>query len=280
MSESDQERLRILKNALKDLEKSKATHLERRAYFREKLAYIDNPAQEFELKKRIELGNKDICNLDIEIASVNKEIEKIESKSYDHRAWRPEISKIEIPKPTEKPKDDEVTPSPEPSPPEPSLPKPSLPKGNYAHLRELLDNEQWKEAYLETTQILLQIAKRQKEGWLKAEHIKHFFCADLNMIDQLWSEASQNKFGFKAQMTIWAEIIEEETEKHWTENFRNFGDIVGWRVNDNWLLDQNLLQFSLNAPRGHLPSLRPKMNDFGMFQNNFKDFLLRLETCL
>ena len=134
---------------------------------------------------------------------------------------------------------------------------------------------------METTQILLQKARRQKEGWLKAEHIQQFSCADLNMIDQLWSEASQNKFGFKAQITIWAKIIDEGAGNLWTKNFRDFGDIISWRVNDDWLLDQKLLKFSLDAPVGHLPSLRfPKISNLATFQNNFKDFLSRLETCL
>jgi hypothetical protein len=267
-------KLERLRNSLKNLEESKATYHERIDYFRKELAYIDSPAQKFELKKRIELDEKEIFDIDIKIASVNEEIEKIESKL------------TEITEPPDKPKDGKVTPPP-PKPPDkpkdgkvtPPPPKPLPLKGDYTRLCELLDNEQWKEADLETTQILLQIAKRQKEGWLKADHIKQFSCADLNMIDQLWSEASQNKFGFKAQMTIWAEIIEEETEKPWTKNFYDFSDIVGWRDNGNLVLEQKLLQFSLDAPSGHLPSLRNQTNDFETFKDNFKEFLLRLETC-
>jgi hypothetical protein len=278
--------LKDLKEIKATLEKAKLTNRRRIAYFEKKLAYIADPPQQFHLNEEvsqaqelIERIDANICKTNIDIGDIEQQIKDLDVKLPTNEVDSPLLGKstkhiAEFIKFIREYIENQESDNEEENDVKPIVGKP---KGDYTHLRELLDNEQWKEADLETTQILLKIAKRQNEGWLKADHIKQFSCADLNMIDQLWSKASQNRFGFKAQMTRWAEIVEEK--KHWTENLSNFGDMVGWRENDNWLLDQKLLQFSLDAPLGHLPSLRDQTNDFGTFQENLNEFLSLLKTC-
>ena len=66
-------KLERLRNSLKNLEESKTNHFERIACFRKELSYIDSPSKKFELKKMIELDEKDICNLDLMLRGRKKE---------------------------------------------------------------------------------------------------------------------------------------------------------------------------------------------------------------
>ncbi|MFN6563795.1 MAG: GUN4 domain-containing protein [Nostoc sp. ChiSLP01] len=157
-------------------------------------------------------------------------------------------------------------------------------KGDYNQLRDLLGKKAWQEADQQTVQIILQVAKRQKEGWLKAKDIENFSCSDLCKIDRLWVEASQGNFGFSVQRNIWLNV-DGQPGKFERETFRNFGDVVGWRVNDDWLRDYTSLNFSEAAPKGHLPCLRfPHAEGgtrwFETWQDNFKGFLTLMEDCL
>ncbi|MFM5890375.1 MAG: GUN4 domain-containing protein, partial [Dolichospermum sp.] len=151
---------------------------------------------------------------------------------------------------------------------------------DYTLLHELLTNQQWKEADLETTQIFLKIAEKQREGWLKAIDIDTISCSDLRIINQLWAEASQNLFGFKAQRDIWITV---GGKVHTFDDgiYTKFANKVGWRTDDNWLKKYDDFNFSINAPKGHLPSFRfPTERDLlGTWRDSFKNFLLRLNNC-
>ncbi|MDZ8141014.1 MAG: GUN4 domain-containing protein [Nostoc sp. DedQUE04] len=157
-------------------------------------------------------------------------------------------------------------------------------RADYNQLRDLLKKKAWQEADLETVRIILHVARRSKEGWLRAKDLKNFSCSDICMIDQLWIEASQGQFGFSVQRNIWFSI-DGQPGKFDAATFRNFGDSVGWRVNDDWLRNYTSFNFSQAAPKGHLPSLRFPHAEDGMnwleaWQDNFKNFLTLVEGCL
>jgi GUN4-like len=161
-------------------------------------------------------------------------------------------------------------------------------KGDYNQLRDLLGKKAWQEADQETVRIILQVAqnaKRQKNGWLTAKDIEKFSCSDLCMIDRLWVEASQDNFGFSVQRNIWLNVY-GEPGKFDRETFRNFGDVVGWRIDGNWLKDYyQMFNFPEALPKGRLPSLRfPHAEGgtrwFETWQDNFKGFLTLMEYCL
>jgi len=97
--------------------------------------------------------------------------------------------------------------------------------------------------------LILKVSDQEKKGWLKKEHIKEFPCQDLRTIDALWTKYSQGHFGFSVQKHIWLELG-GEIDKY-TECL--LGDRVGWRIKQEWLKYSDL-NFSLNAPQGHLPS--------------------------
>ncbi|GCE62936.1 ycf53-like protein [Microcystis aeruginosa NIES-4285] len=121
---------------------------------------------------------------------------------------------------------------------------------DYRNLEDLLKRQQWKEADEETARVMLQVANRTKEGWLRVEDIDNFPCEDLRTIDQLWVKYSGGRFGFSVQAKIYRELggTREYNERVWYA----FGDRVGWRVNNSWIWYKDV-PFDLKAPRGHLP---------------------------
>ena len=118
---------------------------------------------------------------------------------------------------------------------------------NYTELADLLKNHQWQQANQETAKLLLLAANKKQKNEVDRDDIYHLACEDLQLIDRLWREYSQDTFGFSLQTHIWQNMEQQ--------NYQNFGEQVGWRVNQRWILMQEL-NFSMSAPRGHLPAMK------------------------
>ena len=115
---------------------------------------------------------------------------------------------------------------------------------DYRQLRNLLETKKWQEADQTTRVLMLRVAHRTEEGWLDKECIEQFPLTDLFTIDKLWLRCSQGRFGFSSQQRIWQQV----------NDFGQFSDRVGWRINGNWLWYKDL-NFQLTAPEGHLPAI-------------------------
>ena len=125
----------------------------------------------------------------------------------------------------------------------PLLPK-ELPQEEYIRLKNLLAAGRGREANDLTRTIILKAAKAEKEGWLSEEQIQNFSCPVLKVIDGLWLQYSDRRFGFSVQKRIF-----KECEK----NPQAFGDRVGWCVQNTWISASQVTYTSANAPEGHLP---------------------------
>ena len=123
---------------------------------------------------------------------------------------------------------------------------------DYTQLRDFLVAGKWKEADGETARAMLQAAKREKEGWFREEDLNNFACEDLRLIDQLWRESSQGKFGFRVQKEIYQNL--GGTREYNYEVWVKFSDQVGWRQGGSWL-NYSELTYNLDASRGHLPNI-------------------------
>ncbi|MCA2709046.1 MAG: GUN4 domain-containing protein [Microcystis sp. M015S2] len=123
---------------------------------------------------------------------------------------------------------------------------------NYSRLQQLLAAGKWKEADQETSKVMLQVAGRQTEGWLRIEEdIDNFPCEDLRTINQLWLHYSNGKFGFSVQKEIYESLggTRVYNERVWNK----FCDRVGWRKRGKWL-EYSDLTFNLReASPAHLP---------------------------
>jgi hypothetical protein len=121
---------------------------------------------------------------------------------------------------------------------------------NYTKLRDLLAQGQWKEANQETSDLLLRVSNREKEGWLRREDVKNLSCEDLRTMDKLWVAYSKGKFGFSVQRQIYRSL--GGTEELNQSILWKFGDRVGWRVNGSWIFYNNATL--TKAQSGHLPT--------------------------
>ncbi|MBD2602075.1 GUN4 domain-containing protein [Microcystis viridis] len=164
-------------------------------------------------------------------------------------------------------------------------PKPAAPpeielkseKGiDYRKLRDLLEQQQWKEADEETRVVMLQGANRRSEGWLRVEDMDNFPCEDLRTIDQLWVKYSGGRFGFSVQAKIYREL--GGTRQYNRRVWDAFGDRVGWRVNNSWIF-YNDVTFDLKAPLGHLPGQRILLGGPWRVGEACRSIFSRVETC-
>ncbi|MBW4432002.1 MAG: GUN4 domain-containing protein [Pelatocladus maniniholoensis HA4357-MV3] len=122
---------------------------------------------------------------------------------------------------------------------------------DYTKLRNLLAQQEWKEADLETAKVMLQVMAKNYWNEVYKEDIDNFSCQDLHIIDQLWDHYSYGYFGFSIQQSIWSEMggrVDYETEKR-------LGDRLGWRKDGSWLnYEQLTFKLSPMTPMGHLPA--------------------------
>ncbi|NJR67007.1 MAG: transcriptional regulator, partial [Leptolyngbyaceae cyanobacterium CRU_2_3] len=54
--------------------------------------------------------------------------------------------------------------------------------------------------------VMLEVAGREKQYYLGLEDIREFPCEDLRVIDRLWVQYSNGRFGFSVQKRIWLEV--------------------------------------------------------------------------
>ncbi|OBQ41268.1 MAG: hypothetical protein AN485_02905 [Anabaena sp. MDT14b] len=123
---------------------------------------------------------------------------------------------------------------------------------DYSKLRDLLKAERWKEADNETARVILEVAKREKEGWLRENDIYNFPCEDLRTIDKLWVKYSDGKFGFSVQKRIYQSL--GGTRNYDDKIWQAFGYKVGWRTVDRWLYYSSFIIYDKRAREGHLPT--------------------------
>jgi hypothetical protein len=149
---------------------------------------------------------------------------------------------------------------------------PTIPelKGDYSNLEKLLDREKWYEADMETQRIMLEIAYNSPVSsinkMLYEANIDKFPCPEMKKIDQLWLEKSNSKFGFSVQKNIYQSLggnliaiagNKDRNPRIW----KQFGEQIGWRKEDEWVYNSSDFTFNLSAPSGHLPA-RPGIGGF------------------
>ena len=126
---------------------------------------------------------------------------------------------------------------------------------DYTELETLLKAQDFRAADEETERVMLAVANRESEGWLRTEDAEKFPCKELRSIDKLWLKYSGGKFGISVQQQIYQSLAgtKEFNEYNW-DVWRSMGNRVGWRRKGNWLAYTDL-NFSRTAPLGQLPYL-------------------------
>ena len=122
----------------------------------------------------------------------------------------------------------------------------------FKKLNEFLELGRLKDADLETKRLLLELAGRTKEGWLRPEDIRAISGQSLSTIDQLWAKYSNGRFGFSIQSRVWEKLgcVSSSDIATQTLSENKFGKHTQWRVNSTWLSPWDTFNYSFQAPLG------------------------------
>jgi hypothetical protein len=128
---------------------------------------------------------------------------------------------------------------------------------DYSRLRDLLHQQAWQEADMETEAVILKTLDRDMQPVTVAT-VQHLPAVDLATIDALWSRYSNRRFGFKAQQQVHRsqQQIQQDDRQQWLA----FQQALGWRESPSLFYrgyrPYHDLDFRLEAPVGHLPTWR------------------------
>jgi hypothetical protein len=122
----------------------------------------------------------------------------------------------------------------------------------FQKLESLLKAGKWRDADLETWELMKKLTKREQEGWLRVEDLKNFSRQELRKMDQLWVKYSNGKFGFSVQKQIWLDLGGKLDGEPDFNTYVKLSSRVGWIKNNEWL-SYDSYTFSNTALPGHLP---------------------------
>lgn len=128
---------------------------------------------------------------------------------------------------------------------------------DYRPLRDLLADENYRQADQFTWYLMLQASDRQAEGCLNLQALRQFPQVDLATLDQLWQAFSQGKFGFSIQKEIYQNLggnfNPDQPASFDFPLWLAFGQQVGWQIDQQWI-HYSRLSFRTQAPRGSFPA--------------------------
>ena len=77
-----------------------------------------------------------------------------------------------------------------------------------------------------TAVVMMEIAGRKEDGYLRPEDFRKFPRLDLLTIDRLWVHFSKGRFGFSIQKSIWEELGGRPNAN--PEIYQEFSERLGW----------------------------------------------------
>lgn len=119
----------------------------------------------------------------------------------------------------------------------------------YHNLRNYLYDKEWQRADHETVKIMHLALKLKESEWMTKNHLDLFrenYSHHLILINNLWVEYSDKKFGFSIQKEIFSDC-----NKNWLE----FGEKVGWYKQEkkDWMDYEDYKNGWKDAPEGYFP---------------------------
>ena len=127
----------------------------------------------------------------------------------------------------------------------------------YSQLQQLLKTGNFQEADQETTRVILDAVNRSRDN-LTPDDMKKLPCNILQVIDRLWRDYSDARFGFSIQLRLYYEVggsIDTLRSQN-MDVLGKYGDRVGWRKEGQWQGDKyNDFDFTLSAPEGCFPAI-------------------------
>jgi serine/threonine protein kinase len=124
---------------------------------------------------------------------------------------------------------------------------------DYTQLQSLLQLKRWKAADEETWNCLHQAAGKPLSRFLAPRDLAQIPCEDLQIVDRLWLEASEGRFGLTLQVQVYQQSA---------ENYFQFCQTVKWPLRPSGNTEE-YIKYKTNAVVAHLPSpIRFKGSDW------------------
>jgi hypothetical protein len=117
----------------------------------------------------------------------------------------------------------------------------------YSQLEEALATKRWEEADQITYELMLNISGSQskEQGAFDSLEWQRFPCDQFKRIDDLWSQASEGKLGFSAQIKVFRDDAQQRADDYYKA--------IAWKSTDGaWLVSINIQMVKLLT----LPILR------------------------
>ena len=148
----------------------------------------------------------------------------------------------------------------------------------YGKLQDCLEARDFKAADYETTRIILETLNCNRDN-LSPENLETLSCTVLTVIDRLWRNYSEEKFGFSIQLAAYQKVggSMDTLRTQDRKVMGAFAQEVGWVVEGKIRFEEyDQWDFSLNAPAGSFPAIWWK-SPYGLKMVTF--FFIRLFEC-
>ncbi len=148
----------------------------------------------------------------------------------------------------------------------------------YEPLQKALERQDFKTADAATTQIILETVTATRSDF-SPEMLEKLPCSVLNVIDGLWRNYSDHRFGFSRQLHFYQSVggSIETLRSQDRKVMGAFAQKVGWVVEGKVRFDEyDQWDFSLNAPEASFPAIWWK-SPYGLKMVTF--FFMRLLEC-
>ena len=165
----------------------------------------------------------------------------------------------------------------------------------YESLKKSLAAKNWENADAQTMSSLLEEAiknrsdRKPTQDWLDPADIRVLPCSEISNINQLWAEASNNRFGFVAQSRVWKSVGGTTATEPDNLNVRkNFSARVGWQgahivpLTLEKLFQAIVSKTITEIPEGYLPSAIGQYQNNSVLVGNYNEFAAltgRLKQC-
>ncbi|MEM9771005.1 MAG: GUN4 domain-containing protein [Cyanobacteria bacterium P01_D01_bin.73] len=119
-------------------------------------------------------------------------------------------------------------------------------KVDYQSIQDCLMTQDFEEGDRLTLKKMCELAgaTAANRNWIYFTEVKLFTPLDLQVLDRLWLLYSSGKFGFSVQRELWLGV-KQDWDKLWPK--------IDWKDGNHWTRYPGEFQWTLNAPKGHLP---------------------------
>lgn len=125
---------------------------------------------------------------------------------------------------------------------------------NYRRLDYLLRKGDWAAADYETLARMAELLGYEAGDFIRDGDLIEFPDTDLKIIDQLWLQYSERRFGFSVQRKLYQECGAKLDGKYPGDKiWDQFHKLIGWRKNGRYIY-YSQVTFNISAPMGHLPT--------------------------